>query len=667
MHVTVGGGGLGTESQGSNGQLPPRVIGLPGFSYPDRTAERRCLHLGRPGKAEIASLKDALHLLGVGSDRDVLRTQVDDLLVHVENAGRGEPLPRTLADLRAAGMVVLQVPTLVAADITVATPANFHGDEGEIAVLDVDGTIIVGPQPLGTLPPVPGGSSPATHPEHVVRRLSFGAPSLLTPGVDPPGGRWIVLRPPAAPVVRKGGDDGSLLFEVCGITLADWREFRRHHENVHHTIKVLVEQSGLIAGTPAAMTKPLLVPGATYEVVGSLGWERFRSATADPSDTDGTSASEGGPFPILSRRFVADPEPPADLSRYVLDHEPLDGEQPQFVDESIVLRYASPAVDRIYAAHGKQLVIRAKSDANGHTLIQPTAAGAGVTFTPVGPAEIELFEALQAMGDRCLPGEWSGLFPLPVHAVIEPLLPNTNYTVAVFARPASEPGGITLDEWRTRLDRAFDLGVGTGVDNGAVYRFDVRTSRWRNLPAQMDAYRAAVVGDLIVDDPAAFAAALAAVPAGGMARSDVVADALCIAATGGPIAIPSAPTVSRLWVPDGAAWACVGLLVDGPEPVLRRRLVGVGEVEERVDIDVRRALSASLPFSAGQPVDRRIVVGTRGARVFIATGPLAGANSQALLVGVTDRGRSLTTGPPTVHTIGVTVGSEPGVLAEGIG
>ena len=424
------------------------------------------------------------------------------------------------------------------------------------------------------------------------------------------------------------------------MTLGTWREWARAHQDRQLTIEQLTTLSGLVAGDPAVLNEPLLVPGQRYEIVGSLDWARFRDRTGTNPDGD------GGPLPVQSRQFVGDPQSPRDLTRYIRDHDPFDETQPQFTDEPLLIRYASGAVDKIYSAYGEQLVIRAKADSEGHVVVQPTAATAGNTFAPAGPVEQELLTALEAMAGACLPGTWSHLFPEALHTVRDPLLPNTAYTVSLLARPQSEPGALTVPEWLDVLETAFEAGQ-------YVYRFDLQTSRWADPAAQLNAYAAARVGDLLIEDPAAWAAAVAGAPL----RSDEAADALCVAATGGPVLIPGEPEFLRLWVPDGPSWRCVGLLLDCPEPLLRNRLRDDGAVEERMELDARVAASTAIPFALASPLPGlRIAAGARGARVFVA---FDGGSGGAVLVRLHDRGPATATGPATDLDLAVAVPGTP--------
>ncbi len=648
---------LGAEAAFAGGQAePPRVVGLVDADYPGRHPKAHCLHLGKPEKPRpLAQLLDQLAL-----DADPARVseRADKLIGAVDEVIGGGPLPDELAALRQAGVIVVRLPSLVALDATFVIPRTLELELGELTVLDAELAPLAGPVPIGTLPPLPGGVTGGTVANHLIRRFGFGDPLPAPATDDPPTARWLVMRPPGEPAVGAPFDTGSYLLELCGVTLTAWREFARAHQSVQETIKQLTTLSGVVAGEPAVLNQPLLVPGTRYELAGTMDWARFRSR--DDSDPDGTSAEEGGPFPIQSRQFLADQLSPRDLTRYVRDHDPFDQDQPHYTDEPLLLRYASAAVDRIYAAYGEQLVIRAKSDAQGHVLVQPTAPTAGITFTPMGPVEEELLAALNDVSGLCLPGVWEHLFPTTLHSVRQPLLANNAYTVSVLARPQSEPGPLTGPEWEALLEEAFEAGA-------YVYRFDLRTSRFSSFAEHVAAYAAAPVGDLLIEDPNALAAVLAGLPADPVVRADAAVDALCAAVAGGPVVVPDQPEVLRLWLPDGSGWRCAGLLLDGPEPLLRRRLRAAGALEDRVSVDARSASSPAVPFDLGTPLGGlRVVAGLRGARVFTLFEPPPAADDLAVLLRLRDRGPSTETSPGTDHDLAVAVGAVPAILIEAV-
>jgi hypothetical protein len=642
---------LGAEASFGSGQArPPRVVGLIIADYPGRRPKAHCLHLGRPAKQ--LPLLVLVKLLALDVDPSLVKERAAELLNAVDDVIDGGSFPDRFQVLRQAGVVVIRLPSLVAIDAVIATPQTLESDFGELTLLDSERNPLAGPVPLGSLPPVPGGVAA----DHVIRRFSFGDPLPSPTNGDPPTAQWLVLRPPGDFHVNVGIDDGCYLFELCGVTLTAWQEFARAHQSVQETISQLTELSGLVAGEPALLNQPLLVPGVRYEMVGTMGWARYRSR--DDADPDGTSAEEGGPFPIQSRQFLADPQSPRDLTRYVRDRDPFDQDQPHYTDEPLLLRYASAAVDRIYAAYGEQLVIRAKSGAQGHVVVQPTAATAGTTFTPMGPVEEELLSSLDAIAGLCLPGVWKHLFPRSLHTVRQTLLPNNAYTVSVLPRPQSEPGPLTGSEWEKVLEDAFEVGA-------YVYRFDLRTSRWPSFAEHLAAYASAPVGDLLIDDPNALAAALAGLPSEPLLRGDHEVDTLCAAVTGGPVVIPDRPEVLRLWVPDGLSWDCIGLLLDGPEPLLRRRLRDEGGLEDRITVDARSTTSPAVPFDLGAPLaGLRVVAGARGARVFVLFEPPAAADHLAVVLRLHDRGPSTQISPGTDHDLAVTIGAVPAVLME---
>ena len=88
-------------------------------------------------------------------------------------------------------------------------------------------------------------------------------------------------------------------------------------------------------GTGAAKSA-LACARYALRVAGTMDWARYRSR--DDPVPDGTSTEEGGPLSIRSRHFLADPQSPRDLTRYVRDHDPFGQDQPHYTDEPLLLR-----------------------------------------------------------------------------------------------------------------------------------------------------------------------------------------------------------------------------------------------------------------------------------------------------------------------------------------
>jgi hypothetical protein len=639
---------LGAEAlSASSGFEPPRVVTLVPVDFAGGQPKQHCLRLGHTGERSPVPLLDLLDLLPLAPAKAKAAKARSALYIEaLKIAAAGKPLPDKLTAVRAAGAILIRLPDVVVVQADFVIPGKLRGDSGEIVALGPDLDPLDAPVPLGALPLIASVAEPGPFSGHVARRFTWTKASGLDP--KPPVIRWIVIRAPGNPKGQTDLADSFHLIEVCGISLGEWLRWVNQEDNIATTISILQELSGIVAGEPAVSTQPLLAPGAEYELVSHLNWKRFRSATG--ADDDGAD----GPLEVRSRRFRADPNPPKDLSRYVAGTDPAGEEQPHYCAEPMQIRFGSNVVDRIFAAYGRQLVARAKADHTGNVLLQPVQAAGSTVFVPLGSTELEINAVLDKLTDRCLPGNWLQLFPKTLTSFAEPLAPNTGYSVALLPRPLSEPGGLTFKQWDALLQQAFDGGQ-------SVYRFDIRSSRYASFAEHISAYRAATIGDLFLDDPLGVDAVAAGVTIAGVVKDDSIVDAFCRAAFGGPIAIPAAPEVFRLWVPGSGpdTWRCRGLLLDGPEPLLRKADDG----GIRVTAETRRVAHPGAPFFTGTPVAGfKVIAGARGARVFLLFDPGGATPPPALAVRLHDAGGAAVA--PSDEIVALTVGAVPAAMLE---
>ena len=647
--IAARGSAIGAEALSASSNFePPRVVPLVPVDFPGRTPKHKCLRLGRSGgeRRQSPPLKDLIELLPIFPEKPKHAKQKSAIYIEaLKLAAAGKPLIAEMQALRSAGAIVIRLPDVVSVRADFVVPQEVGGDSGEVVALAPDLAAVEGPVPLDALPALPSSAAPGPFASHIARRFSANTASGLDP--NPTVIRWLVIRAPGIVKAPFNVADSFHLIQVCGITLGDWLRWVQHQTNTATTISILQELTGIVAGEPAVSAQPLLQPGAQYELVGHLNWRRFRTATG--ASDDGT----GGPLEVRSRRFTADTNPPTDLSRYVAGTDPAGDAQPHYCSEPLQIRFASNVVDKMFAAYGKQLVARAKADHTGHVLLQPVQAAGSSVFVPMGPAETEISTVLDTLTDKCLPGNWLSLFPKTLTTFGEPLARNTGYTVALMPRPLSEPGGLGVDQWNALLEQAFTLGE-------FVYRFDLRSSRWMSFAEHVAAYRDATIGDLFLDNPAGVDAVAAGVAVGATVKSDDTVDAFCRAAFGGPLKIPAAPEVFRLWAPgaDPDSWHCRGVFFDGPEPLLRKRDDG----SPRVTAQIKRLAHPAAPFASGSDLaGLRIIAGARGARVFALFNAPA-SPLPALGVRLVDGGTGAV--GPSSQLIAFAVGETPASLEE---
>lgn len=473
------------------------------------------------------------------------------------------------------------------------------------------------------------------------------------------GIRWMVILPPsrfgagkvgtvsgeamrAAPRASVLGP--SWFLQLCGHTWDEWKQWHDREADRQNTLSVLQTSGGLGAANPGSIEGQLLQPDTNYVVKASLDWRRYPTASGPES--------AGGSFgESVVARFRTAAEAPADLSPYLAGHEPAGDGQPHYTHEGLRLDFRTRSVDTIWARFGKQLVVRAKADLGGGFYLQPVDSSGGDAFVEVGSPEWAWNEAMASGEVPCL----SDVVHHPGSTVTtaNPLSPNTSYTVTVHARPLNEGSTIgSVAAWDAALLADIDRdGAPDAAKNRVVYRFAMQTSRYEGFAHHLSVYQAATVLDLVGDGAGA-------VP-GADQRDDAAVDAWCQGWLGGPLELPVAPEVVRLWraAPAAVAYArptlsFLGVLLDGPEPLLRRLADG----SSRVSVQV----AAGATFSTGAVLPARQVVGARGSRVFLFFSVSAGTTHVTLRF--TDRGLAGT--GSAAHDLVLPVGAVPAAYQE---
>ncbi len=652
--ITTRADGLGTEASSSGSLLlPARVVPLVDADYPGRSPSRRCLDLGRPSPRSRTPITELIEEPGAEHRPGGARQAGPDLYRRV---GSGDRRRRAAATLAGAARC-RRHHRRRAADGDAGSNLRRAARDRRRRRRRSAAARCQSRQARRPLRLLGAAECPRRlHLRH--RRRAHRAALELGRSGSRRGRRQAAERPlaaaPPAGAVRTAAAPQFQLLPHAGLRHHAQRlaplpraaaQCRAHHHRAADPQRA--------RRRPARGARPSRCssPAPPTSCRAACCWERFRSEDADEVDGDGTLPIDSTSF----RRFRADPESPTDITRYVRDHDPVGEDQPHYFAEPLVLRFATATIDALFAAYGQQLVVRAKADHTGHVVAQPMAAIAGIEYVPVGPAETEIVAALNALKDKCLPGAWEQLFPKTIARIDQPLAPNTGYTVSVLPRALGEPGPLTFAAWDALLQQAFDAGE-------AVYRFDLRTSRWAGFAPHVAAYRAAPVGDLFIDRPAELDALLGGLGAGPL-RSDEVVDRISELAFGGPLIIPEQPEMLRLWVPDGTGWRCRGLLLDGPEPLLRRRRDADGNPAERIGIDARWVANVAVPFDLGaQFASLQIVAGARGARVFAFFTPPANVQPGAVVLRLADLGTEFA--PPSVEALSLPLGTVPQVLSE---
>ena len=626
VDVLAGSGGLYGTGGLSGGTSLAAVVRLPEVSFAGLAAAQRALRLpaGRvPG-----------HLGGVGELADITVAPggavdvTEGLLGVVPGTGEGQSV------VTALGSTALRLPDLVRAQACLLVPDKLVG--GSYQFFDA------AMQPLGAVAPlssavVVSSTLGAAVRFSDVRRIDFDGFTVGAPAT-PARAAWLVLVSPQRQHADVGVDLNSYLLQMCGLTFGQWREGQRVTETRDRATTWLTQTLVTEASAAIATTAAMLAPATTYHLTGTIAWRRYRDMTTADTDGDGAFA--------IDETFRTSAAAPTDIRRYVAYADPAGPEQPQYRGEPVIIRFANDDVDALFAAYGQQVVTRLKADVGGDSANMGVTEGRFTVATASDSFEQAFVDGVNGMS--CVDGEAFFLFPKTEVRSQHELAPNTGYTLSLVPRSIAEPGALDPDTW----DRQLELAVEAGQ---VVHRSFLSASLWRTFAEHVAAYGAAAPGHLLADDAAAATTALAVLPP--LSRGDAQVDALLAVLVGGPIQLPAACEVHWLWglatpAADGTelpAYTLLGLVLDGPEPLLRLRPDGSASV----------SLTATLkPTADGGAVPVQVLAGTSGARVFVAVG-LEGAMTLTL-----DFGYARSTGDaPVVASLTLPVPSAPGAPA----
>lgn len=506
------------------------------------------------------------------------------------------------------GLVWVAMQDLLEARATFLVPDRIQ--DGEVVFLDARLRPVGFVHRLATAPTVASSAIPGYRVVAVTQAADLEEKRRLI--------RWMAILPPSRvaavqPAVsedalrrmlappRQASLGASYFLQLCGRTFAEWTQWQEREADRLRSITLLKAVGGVGGANPGGLDGELLQPDTEYTLTTTIDWRRYPSAS-------GPESGSGSFGEVTVARFRTAREAPASLAPYIAGHEPASDEQPHYTEEGLRFDFKTRSVDEIWRRFGKQLVIRAKADLGGEVFLQPVDTAGGDGFVEIGSPEFVWNEAMTG-----------GVVPCLLDATVQSgssvktskkFAPNTGYTISVHARPLNEGGAVGSEEaWDQRLlaDLVND-GEPDAHGNRVVYRFAMQTSRHADFVAHVEAYRAQTPVDLIGDGAGALPTA--------SAREDAAVDALCAALLGGPLELPRGPEVVRLWragpssTPYGApSWTFVGVLLDGPEPLLRRLSDGQPRVSAQV--------CAGAAFEASQAIAATQVVGARGSRVFL--------------------------------------------------
>lgn len=600
--LAPGTGGLGTYwgsgAPGAALATVAQVVPLPSVDYQDRRAKQRALQLpaapaGRlsPDLAAVVATLLKLPTDRIpGPDGQLLPDEVDPVVatgarvIQALWLQAGDRPGDTVAVARVSQLVIVTLADVVAAEAVVLLAPGAAG--GGAIWLDGAGTVLDIQTGLEQQPVLPGSTGTGSYTGWTAHGARFSSP--LAPSAAKRARTLVVLGPPSTP---------AYLTEVRALTYGDWRAAQAEGARRRDTVTTLATQTGLFADPPTVSNRPLLAPSATYRIDGTVAWRRYRKALPDGSGKIDLASATGGP----PRTLTTSSTPPADLSPYVRLVEPAGERVPLYLSEALRITFINDTIDALYARFRQRLVVRAKASRSGAAVISYTANVTQRVFVPIGAWE----ETIAAATDQapCL----GSTIPAKSQISLTGLQPNSPYTLSIVGQDVVIDGRgnditpLPTDDWIE--------SVIVAPGKGSLFRLNFRTSRFTGFVQHVQRYltdeqdRPQPALDLVAGSAQQLATALVGLGTGAMVRDDQAVDTVCQALVGGPIELPRRCEVTRLWTvaTDGGTptLSFAGLLLDGPEPLLRLREDGSAQV-------------VMTP-----PAVWRVVTGASGARVFL--------------------------------------------------
>jgi len=337
----------------------------------------------------------------------------------------------------------------------------------------------------------------------------------------------------------------TALYRACVVYESDMREW----EDGEATAAAWSDLwSDLFNSSAATSDALLLEPGRRYTLEAKLRWLQVDGTTETPGGTETHSfrfQTVAADQPPLERLRPADQM--VDRTSWDIDTIPGNDAAAHYRDRGITMRMRDPRLDSLYKAFGRRLTLRVVDD-RGQDLFDRLA------FLAEHAAEMpeyqEVFHDI-VLGTTCANGAHTSLWSIGVAHFGSLLELDRGYEGMLV--PVPDPTGTV------------DLSTVDFETLPVIHSFRFRTSRWSNLPEHVAAH---ALLDEILDAPNPGGINL--VPP--RLWDDVaLEEALHVRLRAVPRAPAAAPEIVRLWRPAGGGMtqAVVGVLVDGPEPLLR--------------------------------------------------------------------------------------------------
>ncbi|GLX99358.1 hypothetical protein [Herbidospora sp. NBRC 101105] len=378
----------------------------------------------------------------------------------------------------------------------------------------------------------------------------------------PPKTTWSAVRVLEWPGTDDNDADRVGVARLCGVSAAAAAQADANAA----FLQGLRDQINLRAAQAVPAHRHLLEPGRGYTVRISWQWQGWVKSDAQPAPPATPAAGGWQNGPAQSYRFrtaaaaVTTGAPPAELTderafdprsllRYLIAFEPETNSAPHLRDDPLLVHLAIDHGEQLAGRYGRTLAVRLRRTD------PPPGSMAGQAHAPDEPAEVvwgPLFDAYRPLGQRlfleaireapCLEEPPLGGTTGEIHA---DLVPGGWYDLMLMATPAGQPD----------------------AEQVVVSRTHFQASRHRG-PADL----LAALG-FTAPDPEPFiapdAVVTAAIPPGPPTVGDGDLDALLRGAGLDPWPLSDRARTSVLWLDAGGTWQVAGLLLEGPEAVVR--------------------------------------------------------------------------------------------------